>query len=140
MLPAARPQATPSDDAVTATSNPRPKKKDARDDDEDLLKALRRRMPVALSASEFRKLGEVDSAAALLSAEHPPPVTVRDPPLYELTAKALEILSRDEDGFFLMVEGGRIDHACHANDIRRSIHETIEFAETVQPVSVGDDW
>jgi alkaline phosphatase len=31
-----------------------------------------------------------------------------------------------------MVEGGRIDHAGHANDIRRNIHETLEFGNAVQ--------
>jgi len=103
----------------------------ARDDREDLLKALRRRMPVALSASEFRKLGEVDAAAALLASEHPPPVGTRDPPLSELTEKALEILSRDEDGFFLMVEGSQIDWAGHENDHEWLVAETLDFDRAV---------
>jgi alkaline phosphatase len=103
----------------------------ARDDREDLIDALRRRMPVALSASEFRKLGDVDAAAALLSSEHPPPVGTRDPPLPELTAKALEILSRDEDGFFLMVEGSQIDWAGHENDHDWLVAETLDFDRAV---------
>lgn len=37
-----------------------------------------------------------------------------------------------ENGFFLMVEGGRIDWACHANDAAASIHETIEFDNVVK--------
>jgi alkaline phosphatase len=103
----------------------------ARDDGLDLLEALRRRMPVALSPSEFRALGEVDAAAALLSSEHPPPVDVRDPPLSELTAKALEILSRDPDGFFLMVEGSQIDWAGHENDHDWLVAETLDFDRAV---------
>ena len=47
------------------------------------------------------------------------------------------MLDDDPDGFFLMVEGGRIDHACHANDLIRSIYETIEFSNSVQTVI---DW
>ena len=39
------------------------------------------------------------------------------PHLSEMTVTALDILDNDPDGFFLMVEGGRIDHAGHANDI-----------------------
>ena len=59
------------------------------------------------------------------------------PHLLEMTETALDILDNDPDGFFLMVEGGRIDHACHSNDMVRSIFETIEFAESVQAVV---DW
>ena len=59
------------------------------------------------------------------------------PHLLEMTETALDVLDNDPNGFFLMVEGGRIDHACHANDMVRSIFETIEFAESVQAVI---DW
>ena len=38
------------------------------------------------------------------------------PTLAEMTQVAIEILSQDEDGFFLMVEGGQIDWAGHDND------------------------
>lgn len=38
------------------------------------------------------------------------------PSLAEMTRKALDLLGDDDAGFFLMVEGGRIDHAGHAND------------------------
>lgn len=54
------------------------------------------------------------------------------PNLSEMTAKALEILEQDPDGFFLMIEGGRIDHAGHVNDLHRNILETIEFDEAVE--------
>ncbi|UCG32009.1 MAG: alkaline phosphatase [Phycisphaerales bacterium] len=59
------------------------------------------------------------------------------PHLTDMTAMALDILEEDPDGFFLMVEGGRIDHAAHDNDIRRTIHETLEFADAVQ---LAMDW
>lgn len=38
------------------------------------------------------------------------------PGLVEMTEKALELLSANEDGFFLMVEAGRVDHAGHKNE------------------------
>jgi alkaline phosphatase len=53
------------------------------------------------------------------------------PHLSEMTEVALDILDTDPDGFFLMVEGARIDHAGHANDLPRGILETIEFANAV---------
>jgi len=39
-----------------------------------------------------------------------------EPSLAEMTSKAIKILSKDKDGFFLMVEGSKIDWAAHAND------------------------
>ena len=59
------------------------------------------------------------------------------PHLSEMTATALNILAKDPKGFFLMVEGGRIDHAGHSNDIERNVCETIEFAKTLQ---VAIEW
>ncbi|MEK6222717.1 MAG: alkaline phosphatase, partial [Chloroflexota bacterium] len=43
-------------------------------------------------------------------------VRPHSPSLADMTRIAIEILSRDEDGFFLMVEGGQIDWAGHDND------------------------
>jgi alkaline phosphatase len=54
------------------------------------------------------------------------------PHLSEMTATAIDILDNEANGFFLMVEGGRIDHAGHDNDIQRSVLETVEFANAVQ--------
>jgi len=55
-----------------------------------------------------------------------------EPSLPEMTAKAIEILSRDEDGFFLMVEAGKIDHAHHGGNAYRALTETQEYAEAVK--------
>lgn len=106
-----------------------------RDDRRNLLEALRERMPVALSAGEFRRLGDVEAAAALLASEHLPPVAERDPPLADLTEKALEILSRDRDGFFLMVEGSQIDWASHENDHEWLVAELLDFDRAVGVVT-----
>jgi alkaline phosphatase len=103
----------------------------ARDDGADLVELLRERMPVALSASEFRGLGDVDAAAAFLASEHPGPAGTRDPPLSELTEKALAVLSRDPDGFFLMVEGSQIDWAGHQNDHDWLVAEVLDFDRAV---------
>jgi len=54
------------------------------------------------------------------------------PHLSEMTSTALRILDNDLDGFFLMVEGGLIDHAGHSNDIRRNVRETVEFGNSVR--------
>ena len=59
------------------------------------------------------------------------------PHLSEMTASALKILTKNPTGFFLMIEGGRIDHAGHSNDIERNVYETLEFSRTVQ---IAFDW
>ncbi len=59
------------------------------------------------------------------------------PHLSESVVTALDILDNDPDGFFMLVEGGRIDHAGHANDIQRNIFETVEFANAAQNII---DW
>ncbi|MCZ4294940.1 alkaline phosphatase [Vibrio sinaloensis] len=56
------------------------------------------------------------------------------PSLKEMTEKAINILSKDKDGFFLMVEGGQIDWAGHSNDAGTMLHEMIKFDEAVQSV------
>ncbi|MGB0834009.1 MAG: alkaline phosphatase [Psychrobium sp.] len=56
------------------------------------------------------------------------------PSLREMTLKALDVLSKDEDGFFLMIEGGQIDWAGHQNDAGWMLHELIKFDEAVAAV------
>lgn len=56
------------------------------------------------------------------------------PGLTDMVMKAVEMLSQDEDGFVLVAEAGRIDHAGHINDITRNIHETIELSDTVEQI------
>ena len=58
----------------------------------------------------------------------------RIPTLREMTAKALDVLSRNPRGFFLMVEAGRIDWAGHDNDTGTLLHEMIKFDETIEHV------
>lgn len=55
-----------------------------------------------------------------------------EPSLTEMTDKALRVLMKDPKGFFLHVEGGRIDHAHHAGNAHRALVDTIEFANAVQ--------
>ncbi|MGE0825734.1 MAG: alkaline phosphatase [Candidatus Binatia bacterium] len=58
--------------------------------------------------------------------------TAGEPSLSEMTAKALQILQKNDNGFFLMVEGGRIDHAHHAGNAFRALTEAIELSKAVQ--------
>lgn len=57
-----------------------------------------------------------------------------EPTLREMTEAALTVLEQDEDGFFLMVEGGQIDWACHDNDAGRTLHEMRKFDDAIAGV------
>ena len=48
-----------------------------------------------------------------------------------MTDYALHALEEHDKNFFLLVEGGRIDHACHDNDLPRALGEVLEFSNTV---------
>ena len=54
------------------------------------------------------------------------------PSLAAMTRAGIETLSKGDKGFFLMVEGGRIDHAAHANDPTGVIYDTLAFDEAVR--------
>jgi alkaline phosphatase len=95
------------------------------------LPELQKKMPVVLTAEEFRNLGTPEKAAAILYPGHPPYAADRKVPLKELTQKAIDILSQDKDGFFLMVEGSQIDWACHKNDGTNAVSEVVDFDAAV---------
>ncbi|UXI68162.1 alkaline phosphatase [Tahibacter amnicola] len=55
-----------------------------------------------------------------------------EPSLAEMTRTAITLLKRNPKGYFLMVEGGRIDHAHHAGNAYRALTDTIAFADAVK--------
>ncbi|TDO85875.1 alkaline phosphatase [Halanaerobium saccharolyticum] len=59
-------------------------------------------------------------------------VDSQEPSLLEMTTKAIDVLSEDKDGFFLMAEGARIDHAAHAADVPGVVAETLDFDASVK--------
>jgi len=56
------------------------------------------------------------------------------PALSEMALKAVDMLSTDPDGFFLMVEGGKIDHALHDTNAKRALVDTIAFDDAIKAV------
>ncbi|MBC8080471.1 MAG: alkaline phosphatase [Gorillibacterium sp.] len=82
----------------------------------------------ALVANGGKALGTFGSSHVNYVADR----TDAIPSLAAMTTKALEILSQDEKGFAIMIEGGRIDHAAHANDFPTTIQETLDFEAAVK--------
>ena len=86
--------------------------------------------PVA-STLQQRRSGDATAAAYQV------PFTEGVPSLELMTRGALNVLSHDPDGFFLMVEGGAVDWAGHSNQCGRLIEEQIAFNQAVAAVV---DW
>ena len=55
-----------------------------------------------------------------------------EPSLAEMTSKAIDTLKKDEDGFFLFVEGSKVDWAAHANDTIGMISDILSFDDAVK--------
>jgi alkaline phosphatase len=98
-----------------------------RGDEKDLMPILEGRMKVVLTPEEFAALDGTAPAAGLFAGNHPPRAGERAPGLADLTEKAIEILSKNERGFCLMVEGSQIDWAGHNNDQNYLIAEMLGF-------------
>lgn len=57
-----------------------------------------------------------------------------EPSLAEMASKAVEFLSQSEEGYFLMVEAGRIDHAHHAGNAYRALADTVALSDAVRAI------
>lgn len=70
--------------------------------------------------------------AALLYPGHPPKFSEGRGDMLSLsTEKALELLSKNQKGFFMMVEGSQIDWGGHDNDLDYIVNETLDFDKAV---------
>jgi alkaline phosphatase len=85
-------------------------------------KLLRKRSEMAQSDS-LPSLG-LFSRGALNGGKH-------EPDLAEMTVKAADLLAKDKRGFFLMVEGGKIDWAAHVHDLPGVIREIASFDKAI---------
>lgn len=108
-----------------------------RQDNEDLMEVLK-----ALGYQLVESRGEMLSLTAgkvfgIFARSHMEPEIDREtfapeqPTLEEMTRKAIELLSQDPDGFFLMVEASQVDWACHANDPAHMLNDLMQFDKAV---------
>ncbi|KKD62351.1 alkaline phosphatase [Grimontia sp. AD028] len=56
----------------------------------------------------------------------------KEPSLAQMTDKAIDILSKDKDGYVLMVEAGRIDHGHHAGNAARALEDTSAYDAAIK--------
>lgn len=108
----------------------------------DLIAEWRERSPkrrFISTRSELDSLQPEEQVLGLFADSHFAYVAERpqdseQPSLAELTVKAIELLSRHEAGYYLMIEGARIDHGHHDGKAGYALLETQEFARAVQAV------
>ena len=78
---------------------------------------------------QTEKASEADRTAIPYAIDR----TKNDLTLADITRSAINFLSKDlSKGFFLMVEGGKIDWACHSNDAATVFHEVVDMDEAVK--------
>jgi alkaline phosphatase len=111
--------------------------KGARKDTENLLDALKKNGYTIISTSDELKNIKTGKVWGLFNGIDLVPDIDRDelnpsqPSLAEMTQKAIEILSTNENGFFMMVEGSQVDFGGHANDPAYMVTEFIAFDKAV---------
>jgi alkaline phosphatase len=118
-----------------------------RRDGRNLIDEWQRRHPdgrFAWNAEQLAAAGDAPRLFGLFAPSHLPYEADRaagEPSLAELTRHAVRALQRHDRGYFLLVEGGRIDHAHHEGDARRALVDTIAFSDAVRAADelAGDD-
>lgn len=61
-----------------------------------------------------------------------PDTLAKEPSLAQMTSKAIDMLKSNNRGMFLMVEGGRIDHALHETTARKALQDTVAFDDAIK--------
>ncbi|HYE82532.1 MAG TPA: alkaline phosphatase [Clostridia bacterium] len=107
---------------------------DVRGDKEDLISVLKSKYQYVTTPQEFNKVtsGKLWAMFAPVDAAYDfDRDPEKEPSISQMTKKAIDLLSQDKDGFFLMVEGSKIDWAAHANDPVGLISDILAFDEAV---------
>jgi len=115
-----------------------------RDDDNNLLDRFRKKgYTVAETKADLRdwnRTGQIlgtfndTHLPYVLDYRHTPEHQEQVPRLPAMTEAALQRLDRNDDGFLLQIEGGRVDHGAHNADTGALIYDQIEFDDTIGTV------
>lgn len=102
-----------------------------RTDSKNLIDSLKaRNYQVVFHTDELSKIEQLP-VVALLTESDPPKAAERGDWTTIAVNKALDLLSTDTNGFFLMIEGSQIDWACHNNDFPHLAAEMEDFNKAV---------
>lgn len=118
-----------------------PDRKGQRGDGVDLVALWQQRHPDGVYAWNAEQFAAAPVEAPLLGLFEPghmqfehdrPNDAAGEPSLAEMTRAAIARLERNPEGFVLLVEGGRIDHAHHGGNAYRALTETVALSDAVQ--------
>ncbi|MDB5456932.1 MAG: Alkaline phosphatase [Caulobacter sp.] len=118
------------------------KRADGRDLTAEWVKAEGPGSAYVSTVAELKALdpGKTRHVLGLFGAEHLPYELERPllgdgvPTLTEMATAAVDILSKNPKGYFLLVEGGKIDMGSHLGNAKRTMTETVEFANAIKAV------
>ncbi|KAA0230454.1 alkaline phosphatase [candidate division KSB1 bacterium] len=102
-----------------------------REDEQDLWAILAKDRTAIRTLEEFQKLAKPKKLVGLFEAGHLGKADSRTVTLPAMTAKAIEILAQNKNGFFLMVEGSQIDWGSHDNNSDYAIMEMVDFDDAI---------
>jgi alkaline phosphatase len=111
--------------------------KEKRDDKEDLISVIKNKGYDLVQTKDAMKNSKSNKIFGLFAPEAlkydmDEAANSNEPTLQDMTEKAINTLSKDQDGFFLMVEGSKIDWAAHANDPVGVVSDVNSFDKTVK--------
>lgn len=108
----------------------------SRTDSRDLVAEMKKAgYSYAVNKTELDALPKTGKLLGLFSSSHMAydlDRTSNEPSLSDMTARAIEQLKGNSKGMFLMVEGGRIDHALHETTARKALQDTVAFDTAVK--------
>ena len=117
------------------------KRADGRDLTADWLKAEGAGSAYVTTVDQLKAIpADTRHVLGLFAAEHLPYEVERPvlgqgvPTLAEMAVSAVDVLSRNPNGYFLLVEGGKIDMGSHLGNARRTLTETVEFSKAIEAV------
>lgn len=118
-----------------------PKDGGKRADGRDLVAELKAKSyAYASNSTEFNAIdaSKTDRMVGLFTSSHMSYDLDRDPAkepsLSDMATKAMDVLSKNSKGYFLMVEGGRIDHALHETTAKKALQDTLAFDNAIKAV------
>jgi alkaline phosphatase len=109
----------------------------SRTDSRDLVAEMKKASySYAANRSEFDKLPATGKLLGLFTASHMAYDIDRDaakePSLADMTGRTIDQLKSNPKGMFMMVEGGRIDHALHETTARKALQDTVAFDDAIK--------
>jgi len=106
-----------------------------RKDGRDLLVELEAKNYDVVTSMDSLRFAKGNKVAGLIHAEHQPPVALgRGDMLTKAAEFAIDRLQKDDNGFFLMIEGSQIDWGGHDNNVPYIVTEMLDFDQAVGEV------